>query len=251
MRICFKLSFVLLFSCACLCGAQDLSDKQVMDLIKKVDAKSNPRQYESYMSMANYEPGNRITENRLHFYRKDDKMLAVTISPAIQRGQALIRNGDDMWMFMPKSKKVMRIGAKEKSLGGEAANTDLLRVDLAADYQGTYLEQETVEGVLCNKLELKAKDRKVAYDKVIYWVSVQKDLPVKREFYTLSGMLLKTMYFRQVKSFGNLEIPSVIIIENARNNEYRTEMEIEELNTNVDIKDHLFTPSYIKRGTTF
>lgn len=229
--------------------AFSMSPEQVHELIKRVDANSAPIQYETYMSIKNYKPGGSFTEQKAHVYRKDDKVLIVITSPAIQKGQAIIRNADDMWMYLPNSGKVLRIGAKEQSMGGEASNTDLLRVDLAEDYTGSYLGNESVDHILCYKLELKAKDRTVAYDKVVYWVSKDKELPVKREFYSLSGRHLKSMYFKELKNYHRKVRPSFILIQNEKNNQYKSEITIDDMIAVSNLQDFIFTPAYAKRGT--
>jgi outer membrane lipoprotein-sorting protein len=227
----------------------DLTPGQVHALVRRVDENSAPPQYEAYMSITNYKPAASPTEQKAHVYRKDNKVLIVITAPPIQKGQAIIRNGDDMWMYLPNSGKVLRIGAKEQSMGGEASNTDLLRVDLAKDYTGTYLGEETVEGTSCYKLELKARDRTIAYDKVVYWVSKDRELPVKREFYSLSGRLLKTMYFRDLKDYHGRIKPSVMLIVNEKNPEYKSEIVLEDMTEVHNLADFIFTPSYALRGT--
>jgi outer membrane lipoprotein-sorting protein len=227
----------------------DLTPAQVHALVKRVDENSAPPQYEAYMAITNYKPGAAPTEQEAHVYRKGNKVLIVIVAPAIQRGQAIIRNGDDMWMYLPNSGKVLRIGAKEQSMGGEASNTDLLRVDLAKDYTGSFLGEETFDGTLCYKLELKAKDRTIAYDKVVYWVSKDKELPVKREYYSLSGRLLKTMYFRELQNFHGRIRPSVLMIVNQKNPEYKSRIVLKDMTAVHNLADFIFTPSYAQRGT--
>jgi outer membrane lipoprotein-sorting protein len=226
-----------------------MSPEQVHELIKRVDANSAPVQYESYMSIKNYKPGGSFTKQKAHVYRKDDKVLIVITSPAIQKGQAIIRNEDDMWMYLPNSGKVLRIGAKEQSMGGEASNTDLLRVDLAEDYTGIHLGDETIDDIPCYKLELKAKDRTIAYDKIVYWISKEKELPVKREYYSLSGKHLKTMYFSNLKNFHGRIRPSLMLIVNEKNTQYKTEIIVEDMLAVSNLGDFMFTPSYAGRGT--
>lgn len=230
-------------------AAFSMSPEQVHKLIERVDTNSAPIQYESYLSIKNYRPGGSFTEQKAHVYRKNDKVLIVITNPAIQKGQAIIRNADDMWMYLPNSGKVLRIGAKEQSMGGEASNTDLLRVDLAEDYTGTYLGEETVENILCYKIELKAKDRTIAYDKVVYWIAKDKELPVKREFYSLSGRHLKTMYFKNIKNFHGRVRPAFILIRNEKNQQYKTEIVLDDMIAVHNLQDFMFTPAYAKRGT--
>lgn len=229
-------------------AALAMTPQEVRELVDRVDRNSAPLQYESDLALKNYGPSGSLTEQRARVSRKGDKVLIVITSPAIQRGQAIVRNGDDMWMYLPNSGKVLRIGAREQSMGGEASNTDLLRVDLAKDYDGTYAGDETVEGVPSYKLDLAAKNRTIAYDRVVYWVSKDRELPVKREFYSLSGKLLKTMYFKDVKDFNGRLRPSLILIQNEKNQQYRTEIILVDIVEVHNLQDFMFTPSYVRRG---
>ena len=108
-----------------------MTPEEVHALVERVDRNSAPAQYESDLALRNFGPGGSMSEQQAHVFRKGDRVLIAITAPAIQRGQAIIRNKDDMWMYLPNSGKVLRIGAREQSMGGEASNTDLLRVDLA------------------------------------------------------------------------------------------------------------------------
>ena len=56
-------------------------------------------------------------------------------------------------------------------MGGEASNADLIRTAMADDYNPVYQGEEVMARVVCHKLELTAKKRTVAYDRVIYWIA--------------------------------------------------------------------------------
>jgi outer membrane lipoprotein-sorting protein len=178
--------------------------------------------------------------------RKDDRLLAIFLSPPIQKEQKFLRNGDNMWMYLPRSKRVMRISAKERSMGGEANNSDVMRVDLVKDYEIKYLGDETLDSTLCHKLELSGKERKVAYKKIIYWISKDEALPVKRELYSISGKLMKNMYFEDVKKINGVDRPTKWIIENAIDPTYRTEFLFREIDEEVRFRNNVFTPAYLK-----
>ena len=225
-----------------------MTDQEIKELLVRTDNNATPKQYEGMMVMKNYKPDQDMVQNRTHLYFKNDKVIAVFVSPPIQKGQAFVRDGDNMWMFLPKSKKVTRIGAKDKSMGGEASNADIMRTKLAEDYDGVYLGDETVGGVACYKIELKARERTVAYDKVVYWISKDKELPVKREYYTLSGKKSRTMTFGDIKMLGGRERPALMVISNEENKDYKTEIIIESLSPDAKIEDYIFTPAYVKQG---
>ncbi|NLY91895.1 MAG: outer membrane lipoprotein-sorting protein [Firmicutes bacterium] len=228
--------------------ANNLSVEEARQLLVRTDNKYEPPQYEALMLMRNHRPDRERQENKLRLLRKNDKMLVIFLEPPSQRGQVFIRDGDDMWMYLPRSNKVMRIGAKDALMGGEASNADLMRTAMAEDYNPVYLGEEVIDGITCYKLELTAKRRTVAYDKVIYWIGKEKDNPVRRDYYALSGKKLRTMYFSDLRLLGGFERPTRIKIENAEQKEYWTEMILEEVNLNVKWEDYIFTPAYVRQG---
>ena len=235
---------VLLF---CSIPLFSLTNKEAEDLVKFVDMKLYPKQCKYMVHIKNYKGEGRETQNKIEYWRKDDKFLVIFLTPPIQKGQKILRNGDEMWMYLQKSKRVMRISAKEKSMGGEANNSDVMRVDLVKDYTVQYLGDEKMDNTVCHKLELKGKNRKVAYNKIIYWISKKQKLPVKRELYSISGKLMKNMYFEDVKNIGGMILPSKWIIENAINKTYRSEGVILKVNKKARLRDNMFTTAYLKR----
>lgn len=228
-------------------SAQGLSGEELVQLLIRTDNNTLPNQFESFLTIKDYKPGKTPRVYNAHIYRKEDKMIIFLTSPVSQKGEAVIRNGDDMWMYLPKSEKTLRVGAKDNSLGGEASNADLMRVDLAKDYDGTYLGMETIDNINCYKLELKAKRRTVAYDKVICWISGDHELPVKREYYTLSGKWNRTISYSEVKLLGGRERPSLIRIENLENKGCISEIVTDDLNPDVTLNDTIFNPLYVKQ----
>jgi hypothetical protein len=51
-------------------------------------------------------------------------------------------------------------------------------------------------------LYLKAKTKTVAYDRLKIWADKGKKLPTKIECLTEANMLIKTLYFKDIKDFG-------------------------------------------------
>jgi outer membrane lipoprotein-sorting protein len=102
----------------------------------------------------------------------DEKGLVRYTSPPKERGTAYLRSGESTWMFLPSAEKVVRVGTKQNFGGGDFSNGDIFRLSLTRDYNPTLAGEETMEGQSCYKLDLKAKDRSVAYDRVL-WASAR------------------------------------------------------------------------------
>ena len=234
------------FSFSMLPSAFSLTDEEATKLVKDIDQTIYPLECRIMGEMKNFQGEGRQTENRMEVLRKDDMLLAIFLSPPIQKEQKFLRNGDNMWTYLPRSKRVMRISAKERSMGGEANNSDVMRVDLVKDYIVKYIGDESLDSTTCYKLELLGKERKVAYKKIIYWISKDQKLPVKRELYSISGRLMKNMYFEDVKKINGVDRPTKWIIENVIDPTYRTEFLFLEIDEEARFRNTMFTPAYLK-----
>jgi len=177
-------------------------------ILTKVDRNLNPESYESYRKLINIEPDGRKKEFVLFLVKKgQDKVTALFISPASEKGRSTLRLGDNMWLYIPNVGKPIRITSLQSVVGGVFNNSDILRLDYAAEYTVERTEEIGSEFLLY----LKAKTKTVAYDRLKMWVDKKTILPIKVECLTEASMLIKTIYFKENKDFGGGIIrPSVI-----------------------------------------
>ena len=170
-------------------------------------------------------------------------------SPPKERGTAYLRSGDSTWLFLPNAEKVVRVGAKQNFGGGDFNNADIFRLSLTDDYSATLLGEEEQAGQACWKLELKAKDRSVAYDRVEYWVrSDGTYFPVRADYHTLSGRRLKWLTLSEVAKLGERTRPTLLTMESALEQGARTLLRFLTIQDVVSLDDRLFTPSALERG---
>jgi hypothetical protein len=126
---------------------------------------------------------------------KNDDSVAIFLEPTSSKGQKMLMKKNNMWFIKPGVSKPVSISPRQKLMGG-ASNADIASTNYAADYDATLLGEETVDGIACYVFDLKGKTKKVTYDGIKYWVSVDRNLGVKAEFYSVSGKLLKTASFK-------------------------------------------------------
>jgi hypothetical protein len=124
--------------------------------------------------------------------------LAETLEPVRFKGSKLLQIDRNMWMSRPGLRKPIPISPRQK-LSGQAAQGDIASTNYAIDYQGKLLREEEVNGEPCYVLELTAINKFCTYDRITYWVSKQRLVGVKADFFSLSGKLLKSARFE----YGN------------------------------------------------
>ena len=211
-------------------------------LLKQVDRNLNPESYESYRKLINVEPDGRKKEYTLFSVKKGvDKVASLFLAPASEKGRSTLRLGDNMWLYIPNVGKPIRITSLQSVVGGVFNNADILQLDYAAEYDVEKVEEKGGEYLLY----LKAKTKTVAYDRLRIWADKGKKLPTKIECLTEANMLIKTIYFKEVKDFGGgIVRPSVIETDSPLYKGYKSVMIFAKLKKR-DLKDEVFTLTYM------
>lgn len=142
---------------------------------------------------------------------KGSNTLARYTSPPTLNDRMVLMVDRNMWFIRSGLKKPVSISPRQK-LMGDAANGDIASTNYANDYTGTLTGEEPVKGEACHVLDLKAATKNVTYDRIRYWVSKERLVGVKAEFYTLSGKLFKSAEFKydnRVRTPEGEEVPFV------------------------------------------
>lgn len=211
-------------------------------LLKQVDRNLNPESYESYRKLINIEPDGRKKDYTLFTVKKGvDKVVSLFLAPASEKGRSTLRLGDNMWLYIPNVAKPIRITSIQSVVGGVFNNADILQLDYAAEYNVEKVEETGSEYLLY----LKAKTKTVAYDRLKIWADKGKKLPTKIECLTEANMLIKTLYFKDVKEFGGgIVRPSVIETDSPMYKGYKSVMIFAKLKAK-DFKDEVFTLTFM------
>jgi len=211
-------------------------------LLKQIDRNLNPESYEMYRKLINIEPDGRKKEYTLFSVKKGvDKVAALFLAPASEKGRSTLRLGDNMWLYIPNVGKPVRITSLQSVIGGVFNNADILSLDYAAEYNVEKVEEPGNEYLLY----LKAKTKTVPYDRIKLWAGKSKKLPTKIECLTEASMLIKTLYFKEVKDFaGGIVRPSVIETDSPLYKGYKSIMIFANIKQK-DFKDEVFTLTFM------
>ena len=211
-------------------------------LLKQVDRNLNPESYESYKKLINIEPDGRKKEFVLFTVKKGkDKVAALFISPASEKGRSTLRLEDNMWLYIPNVGKPIRITSLQSVVGGVFNNADILRLDYATEYNVEKLDDKGNEYLFY----LKAKTKNIAYDRLKMWVYKDRMLPSKIESLTEASMLVKTLHFKQIEDFGGgIVRPSVVETDSPLYKAYKSIMIFAKIKKR-ELKDEVFTLTFM------
>jgi len=148
-----------------------------------------------------------------------------------------------MWLYIPNVGKPVRITSLQSVIGGVFNNADILSLDYAAEYDVEKAEEKGNEYFL----QLKAKTKTVSYDQLKLWADKNTKLPLKIECLTEAGMLIKTLYFKEVKDFGGgIVRPSVLETDSPLYKDYKSIMIYANIKQR-DFKDEVFTLTFMPK----
>jgi len=216
-------------------------------LLREVDRNLEPPSYEMYRKLINIEPDGRKKEFVLYMVRKgNDKVAGVFLSPASDKGRGMLRLGENMWLYIPNVGKPIRITSLQSATGGVFNNADILKIDFGAEYSVEKLEEKGEEYIL----HVKARGKTVAYDRLNIWVDKARKLPTKLECLTEKAMLIKTLYYKEIKDFGDgIVRPSVIETDSPLYKGYKSVMIFSKIKKR-DLKDEIFTLTFMPKVDT-
>lgn len=214
-------------------------------ILKQVDRKLNPESYEMYRKLVNIEPDGRKKEFVLFTVKKGrDKMVALFLDPPSDKGRATLRLGDNMWLYIPNVGKPIRITSLQSVVGGVFNNADILNLDYSVEYS---VEKAAEEGKTY-LLELKARSGAVAYDRLKMRVDRASLTPTEIECYAASGLLIKTLRFKDMKDFGGgLKRPATMETDSPLHKDYKSVMLYGSIKARK-LADEIFTLDYLPRA---
>lgn len=208
-------------------------------LVRRYDAVMSPANFEAQTKMvATREDGTTRTYKMKTQKSGKDKLRAQFLEPASAKGQEMLRNGENLWLWMPNLKRAVRMAARDSFMGGDFNNADVLRVNYEADYHASVDNSDPAGDILV----LKSKTQSASYDAIKLWMTRDKSpQPIKAEFYAASGKILRRAEFFDVKDFGaGLVRPSRIKMTNEISVGRSSEMSWEAINLEDEIPAQRF-----------
>jgi hypothetical protein len=135
-----------------------------------------------------------VQQRRLRVAARDTNSLAEFLAPAKVKGQKILMRDRNMWYIKPGLRKPVPLSPRQKLLG-QAANGDIASTNYAGDYAVEEMTSDSIDGVACYRLNLRAVNKNVTYDRITYWVSKERHVGVKADFFTVSGKRFKSATF--------------------------------------------------------
>lgn len=109
----------------------------------------------------------------------------------------------DMWIFLPKQKRVKRFSSQKKNssfLGSPFTSEDLNRGEIER-YTYWWVKDETYEGLPCSVVDRFPVEDNSGYKKERFWIDQMEHRNLKIEYYNMEDVHIKTQRFKDYKKY--------------------------------------------------
>jgi hypothetical protein len=167
------------------------------------------------------------------------------LSPAKERGVATLRIGSEMWNYLPKTNKVMKVPPSmmmSSWMGSDFTNDDLVKeFTLFEDYDYELIRPDSArEDVLYVKCT-PHDGVPVVWGHIVVAARKSDHIPLWQKYYDEKGELMRTMTYSEVKEMGGRIIPTVTELVPHNKEGHRTVFRYTKAEFNVDIGKDIFS----------
>ncbi len=194
--------------------SQTTTDTDVNELIKEVD-----RLYRSNTSYTEFEmeivtPHWQRTLSMDAWTEGMKKTFVRIKEPRKEKGVATLRVGNEMWNYLPKTNKVMKIPPSMMMgswMGSDFTNDDIVKESsLFDDYSYELIDVDSAQDKLHYINCIPREDLPVVWGNIVIAVHKSDSLPVWQKYYDEKGELMRVMTYLEITNMGGRVIPAVM-----------------------------------------
>ncbi len=215
-------------------------------ILEKVDAIRSPS--ENFTFTVKLQAQTSSSENESEFevlVRNSTKSLVLYRLPIKQRGRALLLDGTNMWIYIPGTSRPVRISPQQQLIGA-VSNADVARVVFSLDYHAGSIEKQHLDELAVLKIDLRARQSNAPYQRIQLWVNEINLHPLKADFFSFSGKLIRTIQYGGYQNVLGRQRPTIVQISDAINPAIKATLIYSKFKIQ-DTPEEYYQPSYLGR----
>ncbi|MCS5421292.1 MULTISPECIES: outer membrane lipoprotein-sorting protein [Psychrilyobacter] len=178
----------------------------------------------------------------------NEKSFIVFKYPARDRGTKYLRNGKNLWIYMPSTSRTVKISKhmlKESMMGSDISYDDQTDRNKYSTLYNSEITQETPTQYVLNLIRKEGEEAK--YYRQILWINKNTLTIDKGEMYANSGKLLKEFIVDEIKKIGDRYYITIFRIDDKLKKNSYTELILTEIKLNPDLSESIFTLKNLER----
>ena len=244
-------SFVLSTLLFCVLASAQEPTPEVETIIKKIDQLYRSKTSHAEMEMHIVTPHWERTLAMTVWTKGMDKTFIRIIAPKKEQGVATLRIGNEMWNYLPKTNKVMKIPPSMMMgswMGSDFTNDDLVRESsMLDDYTYQFVTPEDASSDHLYVQLMPKEDSPIVWGKIVAAVQSSDYTPVWQRFYDEKGHLMRVMNLKEIRTFSGKTVPSVMEMIPQNKEGHKTVVRWTNATFDSDVDDKIFTRRNLQR----
>ncbi|MDH4271115.1 MAG: outer membrane lipoprotein-sorting protein [Candidatus Aminicenantes bacterium] len=246
------LAVLILLLSPALFSVQNAPAGEAEKIVKKMDELYRSSASEALVEMEIITPHWQRTLKMRAWSEGVDKTFIRILEPKKEAGIATLRLGNEMWNYLPKTNKVIKIPPSmmmSSWMGSDFTNDDLVK-------EFTFIESYRFEMTAPSSPELGLAYVKcipkeglpIVWGHIIIAADEADYMPAWENFYDEKGSLMREMVFKEVKAFGRRRIPSVMELTPTTKEGQKTVLRYLEAQFDMALDPDIFTLRNLRGG---
>jgi len=174
-----------------------------------------------------------------------DRTFIRITAPRKENGVATLRVGNEMWNYLPKTNKIMKIPPSMMMgswMGSDFTNDDLVKESsLFEDYTFELILPDSAIDSLIYINCIPREDLAVVWGNIVIIVRESDHLPVRQEYYDEKSRLMRVMNYSNIIELGGRMIPSVLEMVPQTKEGHKTIIRYLKAEFNISLSKDTFT----------
>lgn len=222
-----------------------VTDAEVKEIIQEIDQLYRSESSRAIFVMEIVTPHWQRTMKMEAWSLGTDKTLIRIESPKKEKGMGTLRVDNEMWNYLPKTNKVIKIPPSmmmSSWMGSDFTNDDLVQeFSLFEDYSYELVTPDSAREEFIYINCIPREDLPIVWGNIVIAATRGDYLPVWQRYYDESGRLMRIENFSEIRTFSGRRIPSVMEMVPQSKEGYKTVIRYLELELDLELGDELFS----------
>jgi len=226
-------------------SSEKLTDQKISELVKKID-----QIYRSSTSYAEFEmeiitPRWQRTLSLDSWTEGSDKTFFRINEPKKEKGVATLRIENEMWNYLPKTNKVIKIPPSmmmSSWMGSDFTNDDLVKeFTLFEDYSYELIEIEGGSDDMYYLNCIPREDLPIVWGNIVIAARKADYIPIWQKYYDEKGNLMREAVYSDIKTFGDRKVPAVMEMIPRNKDGYKTVIRYLKAEFDIELDKDIFS----------
>jgi outer membrane lipoprotein-sorting protein len=241
------LGFELLTAAPMSCAAEDQSARAAVDQVAQLFSSKSSIAAVT-MEIVNAD-GQRDLSMKI--WSLGDEVLIRITSPQNEAGTAILKEGSDIWYYLPKTDRTVKVPASMAMtswMGSDFTIDDLVKEKfLTRDYSVSTSFIGTRGGVAVREYTLTPKpNAAIVWGKIVLQIRQADSVPTWQGFYDEDGQLVRELTFSEYKKMSGRVIPTRMVMRSAKKPGAQTTIEYDNIAFDVPVAQQIFSLPNLK-----